>query len=62
MRNLSVDPEKRTVIAQGGCLAGDIYRATELHDLVFGIPFLLTLKQRIESQLDPRQRQSELVV
>jgi hypothetical protein len=62
MRNLSVDPEKRTVVAQGGCLAGDIYRATEPHDLVFGIPLLLKLKQRIESQLDPRQRQLELVV
>jgi len=62
MRNLSVDPEKRTVVAQGGCLAGDIYRATEPHDLVFGIPFLHKLKQRIDSQLDPQQRQSELVV
>jgi hypothetical protein len=62
MRNLSVDPEKRTVVAQGGCLAGDIYRATEPHELVFGIPLLLKLKQRIESQLDPRQRQLELVV
>jgi FAD/FMN-containing dehydrogenase len=39
MRNLSVDPEKRTVVAQGGCLAGDIYRATEPHDLVFGTSF-----------------------
>jgi len=40
MRNLSVDPETRTIVAEGGCLAGDIYRATDPHDLVFGIPFL----------------------
>jgi FAD/FMN-containing dehydrogenase len=35
MRSVKVDPEKRLVVAQGGCLTGDIYRAAAPHGLVF---------------------------
>ena len=36
MRRVEVDPETKTAVVQGGCLAGDIYRAIDPHGLVFG--------------------------
>ncbi len=40
LRGVFVDPDARTVTAQGGCLLGDVDRETQLHGLAAGLGFV----------------------
>ncbi|WP_416840157.1 FAD-binding oxidoreductase [Haloferax sp. DFSO52] len=40
LRGVIVDPEARTVTAQGGCILGDVDRETQLHGLVTPLGFV----------------------